>query len=84
MSCGTFWICIIKSADAANAGSGVVGVLFIAWPPSRPSHRTLGLGCKIVRAYSVWLGHANIATSTHIYDWRSTRPKDRPALKVAY
>ena len=31
-----------------------------------------------------WLGHANIATTTRIYDHRRTRPEDSPTFKVAY
>jgi hypothetical protein len=32
---------------------------------------------------SIWLGHANIAT-TRIYDHHRTRPEDSPTFKVAY
>ena len=32
----------------------------------------------------VWLGHANIATTTRIYDHRKTRPEDSPTFKVAF
>jgi integrase/recombinase XerD len=31
-----------------------------------------------------WLGHANITTTTRIYDHRKTRPEDSPTFKVNY
>jgi hypothetical protein len=45
--------------------------------------RLLGNSKLEAERHVIYVGPTNIAT-TRVYDWRKTRPQDRPTVKVSY